>query len=64
MIANQDQGIFLTTPDFLISFLDRPGGLLEYLGVLLNQFLQFRLIGALLLGSIATMGFFGTRKHT
>jgi len=30
LIANRDLSLFLTTPGYLGSFLDRPGGLLEY----------------------------------
>lgn len=60
LIANEDIGLFLTTTDYLVSFLDRPGGVLEYLGVFLNQFLQFRLVGALLLSGVVTAGYFAT----
>ena len=58
LIANRDIRIFITTPDYLWSFLDRPGGLLEYAGSFLNQFLRFRVVGALLLAGVITMGYF------
>jgi hypothetical protein len=58
MIANQDLTLFLKTPGYLFSFLDRPGGLLEYLGSFLSQFLRFRMTGALLLSGMITIIFF------
>lgn len=57
LLANRDQGLFMLRGDYLFSFLDRPGGLLEYLGSFLNQFLRFRFAGALLLSAIPLAGF-------
>ena len=56
LIANQDLALFLFTPGYLASFLDQPGGLLEYAGNFLNQFLRFRFAGALVLALIITTG--------
>ena len=56
LIANRDLSLFLPTPGYLRSFLDRPGGFLEYLGSLLSQFYRIRLAGAICLGLVlATM---------
>ena len=60
LIANRDLTLFLTTPGYLGSFLDRPGGLLEYIGSFLNQFYRFRVAGALLLSWVGTYAFFAT----
>jgi len=61
-IANQDLSLFRTSPDYLVSFLNRPGGLLEYLGSFLDQFLRFRLTGALLLAVIVTTAFYMSNR--
>lgn len=56
LIANRDLTLFRTTSVYLLSFLDRPGGLLDYFGSFLSQFFRFRVAGALLLaGIIATI---------
>lgn len=62
LIANQDQGVFITTFRHFATFLNRPGGILEYAGHFLNQFLQFRLAGATLLAVITTSGYFVTTR--
>jgi hypothetical protein len=54
LIANQDLTLFLKTRDYLFTFLDRPGGLLDYFGSFLSQFFRFRLTGALLLAGMVT----------
>jgi hypothetical protein len=58
LIANQDLSLFLTTPEYLLSFLNRPGGLLEYLGSFLGQFFRFRLAGAVVLSMVIAAGYF------
>lgn len=58
LVANQDLTLFLTTPVYLLSFLDHPGGLIEYLGSLLSQFFRFRLAGAVVLSVVIATGYF------
>lgn len=58
LIANRDLSLFRTSPDYFLSFVDRPGGLLEYLGSFLGQFFRFRLTGALLLAVMVTSAFY------
>ena len=58
LIANSDLTLFLKTPAYLLSFLDRPGGLIEYLGSFLSQFFRFRLTGALVLSTVIAGGYF------
>ena len=60
LIANRDLNLFLITPGYLGSFLDRPGGLLEYAGSFLNQFYRFRVAGALVLSGVITSAYFVT----
>ncbi len=60
LIANRDLSLFLTTPEYLGTFLDRPGGLLEYAGSFLNQFYRFRVVGALVLSGVITSAYFAT----
>ncbi len=60
LIANQDLTLFLTTPEYLGTFLDRPGGLLEYAGSFLNQFYRFRVAGSLVLSGLITSSYFVT----
>lgn len=60
LIANQDQALFLTTAAHFLSALEQPGGLLEYTGSFLEQFLRFRLAGALLLAGLVVAVFFLT----
>ena len=65
LIANRDLSLFRTSPDYFLSFMDRPGGLLEYLGSFLGQFFRFRLTGALLLAVMVTSAFYlGNRLIT
>ena len=58
LIANRDLSLFIITPAYLLSFLDHPGGFIEYIGSFLSQFLRFRFVGALVLGVIITSGYF------
>jgi len=58
MIANSDLSLFRTSPDYFLSFMNRPGGLLVYLGSFLDQFFRFRIAGALLLAVIVTSAFY------
>jgi len=60
LIANQDVSLFFTTPEYFLSFLDRPGGMLEYLGHFLTQFYRFHLAGALILSVLLTLSYFLT----
>ncbi len=60
LIANRDLTLFITSPEYLGSFLDHPGGLLEYIGSFLNQFYRFRVAGALVLSGVITSAFFAT----
>ena len=60
LIANRDLTLFITSPGYLGSFLDHPGGLLEYIGSFLSQFYRFRVAGALLLSGMITSAFFAT----
>jgi len=60
LIANRDLSLFLTTPEYLVTFLDRPGGLLEYAGSFLNQFYRFRVAGALVISGLITSAYFAT----
>jgi len=57
LIANRDLSLFITTPAYLLSFLDHPGGLLEYAGSFLNQFYRFRFAGALVLSGTITSAY-------
>jgi len=58
LIANRDLALFHFSPEALASILDQPGGLLEYAGNFLNQFLRFRFAGALVLAIVITTGYF------
>lgn len=60
LIANQDNKMFFASLEHFLSFLDRPGGVLEYLGHFLTQFLRFRLAGAIILSGIVTSAYFTT----
>lgn len=60
LIANQDNKIFITSLEYFFSFLDQPGGILEYLGNFLTQFFRFRLIGALILSGVITLSYLAT----
>ncbi len=62
LIASSDLGIFITTPGQLLSSLLHPGGFLEYLGNFLNQFLRFRLAGALVLSGVLTLSYLATGR--
>lgn len=61
-IANRDLSLFLPTPEYLLSFLDRPGGLLEYLGSFLSQFYRIRLAGAMVLGLVLATVYLASQK--
>ena len=52
LIANEDLSLFELSFSYFRTFLDRPGGLLEYAGCFLNQFYRSRLAGALILGGM------------
>jgi len=60
LIANSDLTLFRTTNGYLLSFLDRPGGLLDYLGSFLTQFFRFRIPGAILLAAVVTAVYYFT----
>ncbi len=60
MLANQDVSLFLTTPEYFHSFVQRPGGLLEYAGDFLSQFLRFRAAGAGMLSTLVFLVFWLT----
>lgn len=60
LIANQDVSLFFTTSEHFLSFLDRPGGMLEYLGHFITQFYRFRLAGALILSALIVLSYFLT----
>ena len=62
LIANRDLTLFITSPGYLGSKLDHPGGLLEYTGSFLNQFYRFRVAGALVLSGVITSAFFVTGR--
>ncbi|MFO7889427.1 MAG: DUF6057 family protein [bacterium] len=58
LIANQDNNLFITSLGYLTSYLDRPGGILEYISVFLNQFFRFRFIGAIIISGIVIIGYY------
>jgi hypothetical protein len=58
LIANRDLSLFIKSPDYLISTLKSPGGLLEYLGCFLSQFFRYRLAGSLVLAGVITAGYY------
>jgi hypothetical protein len=58
LIANQDLRLFFVSKEHFFSFLDRPGGVLEYLGHFLTQFYRFRIPGALILAALLTASYF------
>jgi hypothetical protein len=58
LIANQDARLFFVTFEHFFSFLDRPGGALEYLGHFLTQFYRFRFLGAFVLAALLTLSYF------
>ena len=60
LIANRDLTLFINSPGYLGSFLDHPGGLLEYAGSFLNQFFRFRVAGALVLSGVITSAYLAT----
>lgn len=62
MIANQDLTLFLKSPEYFLSFFDRPGGLLEYLGSFLSQFYRFRLAGAIALSLVIVAGYYASQN--
>ena len=62
MIANRDTTLFLLSREYLLSFLDRPGGLLEYFGSFFSQFFRFRFAGAITLSLIIVAGYFASHS--
>ena len=50
LYANEDLKLFEKSASYLLSFFDRPGGVLEYLAGFLSQFYRYSLAGALVLG--------------
>lgn len=62
LIANRDLRLFFVSMEYFISFLDRPGGILEYLGHFLTQFYRFRISGALILAALLTASYFLTAE--
>jgi len=60
LIANRDLSLFIMSPEYLFSFLDHPGGLLEYTGSFLTQFYRIRFAGALVLSGVITFGYFAS----
>jgi phage terminase large subunit-like protein len=62
LTANRDLSLFLPTPEYLLTFLDRPGGLLEYLGSFLSQFYRIRLAGAMVLGLVLATMYMASQK--
>jgi tetratricopeptide (TPR) repeat protein len=55
LLYHQQCPVFLTTLEFLKSFLDRPGGLLAYVSVFLAQFSYYPSTGALVLTLTASL---------
>jgi len=58
LIANQDNSLFITSFKYFNSFLDHPGGIIEYAGIFISQFLRFRLIGAIIISGLVTLSYF------
>ena len=58
LIANQDNSLFITSFRYFNSFLDHPGGIIEYTGIFLSQFLRFRFIGAIIISGLVTLSYF------
>jgi len=58
LFANQDVTLFLTTSDYFHSFINHPGGLLEYTGSFLSQILRYRFPGAMLLGLMVCSAYY------
>jgi len=58
LIANQDNNLFLTSSNYFYSFLDHPGGIIEYIGIFLSQFFRFRFVGAIIISGIIFLGYF------
>lgn len=62
LTANQDKSLFILNPAYLLSFIDHPGGLLEYFSSFFSQFFRIRLAGAAVLALfIASMYFASLR---
>jgi len=57
LIANQDVRLFFISTEHFLSFLDRPGGMLEYLGHFLTQFFRFRFAGAFFLSGLIILAY-------
>ena len=62
IVANQDLTLFIKSPEYLLSFFDRPGGLLEYFGSFLSQFFRFRLTGAITLSMLIVTGYYAAQS--
>ena len=58
LIANHDNSLFITSFRYFNSFLDHPGGIIEYAGIFINQFLRFRFIGAIIISGLVTISYF------
>ena len=58
LIANQDNSLFITSFRYFTSFLDHPGGIIEYAGIFIKQFLRFRFIGAIIISGLVTLSYF------
>lgn len=58
LIANQDNSLFITSFRYFNSFLDFPGGIIEYAGIFISQFLRFRFIGAIIISGLVTLSYF------
>jgi len=58
LIANHDNKLFITSFEYFYSFLDHPGGIIEYVGTFISQFLRFRFVGALIISGIITLSYF------
>ncbi|MCK4701395.1 MAG: hypothetical protein KAT38_13715, partial [Bacteroidales bacterium] len=57
LIANQDNSLFITSFKYFNSFLDHPGGIIEYAGIFISQFLRFRLFGAIIISGLVTLSY-------
>jgi len=58
LIANQDTRLFFLTMEHFLTFQDRPGGVLEYLGHFITQFYHFRMLGALILAALLAASYY------
>ncbi len=58
LIANQDNSLFITSFKYFNSFLEHPGGIIEYVGIFISQFLRFRLTSAIIISGLVTLSYF------